>query len=67
MAAQRVPTPLHLWIVLLCLAVQFALLIAAIATVAVNRVMIEQDNTNAILPEGQTGYFTLELYLIVRA
>jgi hypothetical protein len=67
MAAQRVPTPSHLWIVLLCLAVQFALLIAGIATVAVNRVMIEQDNTNAISPEGQTGYFTLELYLIVRA
>jgi hypothetical protein len=66
MTAQRVPTPSHLWIVLLCLAVQFALLIAAIVTVAVNRVMIEQDNTNAILPEGKTGYFTPELYLLVR-
>jgi len=52
--------------VLLGLAVQFALLIAAIVTVAVNRVMIEQDNTNAIFPEGKTGYFTLELYLLVR-
>jgi len=67
MAAQRVPTPSHLRIVLLCLALQFTLLIAAIATVAVNKVMIEQGNTNAILPEGQTGYFTLKLYLIVRA
>jgi hypothetical protein len=66
MAAQRVPTPSHLWIVLLCLAVQFALLIAAIVTVAVNRAMIEQDNTNAILPEGTPGYFTLEPYLLVR-
>jgi hypothetical protein len=66
MAAQRVPSLSHLWIVLLCLAVQFALLIAAIVTVAVNRAMIEQDNTNAILPEGKTGYFTLELYLLVR-
>jgi hypothetical protein len=67
MASQRVPTLSHFWIVLLCLVVQFALLITAIATVAVNKVMIEQDNTNAILPEGQTGYFTLELYLIGRA